>query len=383
VAPDQANKFSQRLVVKALNHIIFTDRTPDRFLRHILFWIGQLIFWSIIEAEFLHSKIEYLVSSLRINGYFLPDIFYTYFVSYYLVNRFLAKGRRRQFIVALLTVTVLTYFLFLSLSVWDYSMMDAPRDVRVRVMMLSIYFPTHSSPAICVMFLSVRFLKHYHQKNEESRMLISEYTRSQLGQLTAQIHPHFLFNTLSNIHSFAMTKPEVASELVSKLSDTMKYLIYECEAPCVDLGKELKMIGDYTSLQRVRYSNALSMHINITGDYRDKKIAPLFLVPLIENAFKHGTGQVFEDPWIELDINIEQSSLLMRLSNSKPPMPVAAGFRSGIGLNNVRKRLELIYPGSHRLNISSTGTSFQVEIELPLQATADSELINSEELFSY
>jgi hypothetical protein len=336
-----------------------------------------------MEAEFLNSNIEYLTSALRINGYYLPDIFYTYFVSYYLVNKFLAKGHHRQFIVALLTVTVLTYFLFLLLSVWDYSMMDAPRDVRARVMMLSIYFPTHGPPVSCAMFLSLRFLKHYHRKNEESKMLISENIRSQLGQLKAQINPHFLFNTLSNIHSFAMTKPEVANELVSRLSNTMQYLIYECEATYVDLGKELRMIGDYTSLQRIRYSNALSMRINITGNSRNKKIAPLFLVPLIENAFKHGTSQMLENPWIILDIVIKDSTLLMQLSNSKPIIPVVARFRSGIGLNNVRKRLELIYPASHHLDISSTDGSFRVEIEFPLHITTEDAKLNSEKSFSY
>ena len=214
-------------------------------------------------------------------------------------------------------------------------------------------------------------------------MLISENTRSQLGQLKAQIHPHFLFNTLSNIHSFAMTKPEVAGELVSKLSDTMKYMIYECEATHVDLGKELKMIGDYTTLQSVRYSNALKMRINITGDCRDKKIAPLFLVPLIENAFKHGTSQVLNDPWIDVDITIKHSSLLMYLSNSKPAVAVAAGFRSGIGLNNVRKRLELIYPGDHQFNITSTDNSFSVEIEFPILNVAEAATVDSDKSFTF
>ena len=372
--------------MKNLHDIIFTDRFPDKLLRHVLFWIGQFLFWAIMTASFFTnmSKLQYLGNDLRLHTYFLPDIFYTYVVSYYLVNRFLARGRKTQFVIALISVTLCTYVLFLLLRLRDYNMFDAPGDVKLQVIWTyTIKFTSLGPPVICAMFLSLKFLKNYHRKTEENKMLISENTRSQLGQLKAQIHPHFLFNTLSNIHSFAMTKPEVASELVSKLSDTMKYMIYECEATHVDLGKELKMIGDYTTLQSVRYSNALKMRININGDCRNKKIAPLFLVPLIENAFKHGTSQVLNDPWINVDITIKHSSLLMHLSNSKPSVAVAAGFRSGIGLNNVRKRLELIYPGDHRFNITSTDNSFSVEIEFPLLNVAEAEAVNSDKSYTF
>ncbi|MHA4847334.1 sensor histidine kinase [Flavitalea antarctica] len=338
-----------------------------------------------MEAEFLDTitTMEYHGTRLRLRGYFLPDICYTYFVSYYLVNRFLVRGRRQQFIFALITVTLLTYFVYLFLWVWDYSLMNTARDVWVWAIIWSTYFPYFGPPMICLMFLSFKFFKHYHRKIEESKMLISENIRSQLGQLKTQIHPHFLFNTLSNIHSFAINKPELARELVSKLADTMKYLIYECEATYVDLPNELKMIEDYVSLQRVRYSNALSISMNISGDCREKKIAPLFLVPLLENAFKHGTSQMLQDPWIILNININDSSLLMQLSNSKPFVPVATGFRSGIGLNNVRKRLELIYPANHRLDISSTHDSFCVEIEIPIHTTTEDTMLNPEATFAY
>ncbi|HTF29501.1 MAG TPA: histidine kinase [Flavitalea sp.] len=372
--------------MKNLHDIIFTDRFPDKLLRHILFWIGQFLFWAIMTASFFinMSKLQYLANDLRLHTFFLPDIFYTYVVSYYLVNRFLAKGRNTQFVVALISVTLFTYVLFLLLRLRDYNMFDAPGDVMLRIIWTyTIKFTSLGPPVICAMFLSLKFLKNYHRKTEENKMLISENTRSQLGQLKAQIHPHFLFNTLSNIHSFAMTKPEVAGELVSKLSDTMKYMIYECEATHVDLGKELKMIGDYTTLQSVRYSNALKMRINITGDCRDKKIAPLFLVPLIENAFKHGTSQVLNDPWIDVDITIKHSSLLMHLSNCKPSVALAAGFRSGIGLNNVRKRLELIYPGDHRFNITSTDNSFSVEIEFPILNVAEAAAVDSDKSFTF
>ncbi|RYY26230.1 MAG: hypothetical protein EOO04_10940 [Chitinophagaceae bacterium] len=350
-------------------YIIFTDRIPDKLIRHLLFWVGQFIFWAFMAAGFYinSGKIAFLAQDLRLHSYFLPDIFYTYFVSYFLVRRYLLKGRTKRFTGMLVAVTLVTYVLFLFLRMLDYNMLFAGREAQLHLMwMYTIKFTSLGPPVICAMFLSLKFLKNYYRKTEETKQLISENTQSQLGQLKAQIHPHFLFNTLSNIHSFALSKSPVAGELVSKLSDTMKYMIYECEAPLVDLGKELKMIQDYMTLQSVRYSNALNMSVDITGTTRNKKIAPLFLIPLVENAFKHGTSQVLKDPWISLDILINDTALIMRLSNSKPNTELRTEFKSGIGLNNVRKRLELIYPEVHRLWINSDDNSYEVEIELPV-----------------
>ena len=364
-------------------HIIFTDRFPDKLLRHLLFWLGQFIFWAFMAAGFYinSGKLEFLINDLRLHTYFLPDIFYCYFVTYFLVRRYLLKGRVARFIFLLAAVTLVTYVLFLFLRLYDYNMLKASREAQLHLMwMYTIKFTSLGPPVICAMFLSLKFLKNYYRKTEETKQLISENTQSQLGQLKAQIHPHFLFNTLSNIHSFALSKSPVASELVSKLSDTMQYMIYECEAPLVDLGKELKMIQDYMALQSVRYSNALHISVKISGTTRNKKIAPLFLIPLVENAFKHGTSQVLEDPWISLNVAVDDTSLIMILSNSKPDADIRAGFKSGIGLNNVRKRLELLYPEAHRLLITSGDDSYQVEIELPVVMVTQTLRVTAEPL---
>ncbi len=352
-----------------LHHIIFTERFPDKLVRHALFWVGQFLFWAFMAAGFYlnSSKLVFLKNDLRLHTWFLPDICYCYIVTYVLVPGFLLKGRPARFVLALVGVTLVTYLLFLFFRLIDYDMLFAARDAQLHLLWLyTIKFTSLGPPVICAMFLSLKFLKNYYRKTEETKQLIAENTQSQLGQLKAQIHPHFLFNTLSNIHSFAMSKSPIALELISKLSDTMKYMIYECEAPLVDLGKELKMIGDYMALQSVRYSNALNITMNITGATRNRRIAPLFLIPLVENAFKHGTSQVLKDPWISLDIAVSEHSLVMNLSNSKPHTETKDPFKSGIGLSNVRKRLELLYPGCHRLVINVTEHRYEVEIELPL-----------------
>jgi uncharacterized membrane protein (DUF485 family) len=353
-----------------LRYIAFTDTFPGRLIRHILFWLGQFMFWAIMTAGFFvnPAKSEYLSADLRLHTYFIPDICYTYLVSYYLVDKLLLQeNRRRVFAAALVAVTFLTYIIFLLLRLWDYNLFNAPVQMKLQLIWnYSLKFTSLGPPVICAMFLTLKFLKNFHRKSEENEQLIEENTRSQLGQLKAQIHPHFLFNTLSNIHSFAMTKSIIAEQLVSKLSDTMKYMIYECEAAYVDLEKEIRMIEDYIALQSVRYGNALDLRIRITGSTTGKKIAPLFLIPLLENAFKHGTSQVLEYPWIDLDITITDSTISMRLANSKPLIPVDPGFRSGIGLQNVRKRLHLMYHERYRFDTVASEETFVINIEFPL-----------------
>jgi sensor histidine kinase YesM len=329
------------------------------------------------------SKLEYLEGDLRLHTYFIPDIIYTYVVSYYLVNRYLMKEQVRRFVIVLVMFTLLTYVSFLLLRIWDYNLLKASGKAKGQLLWTyTMKFATLGPPVICAMFLSLKFLKQYHRKTEENKLLISENTKSQLGQLKAQIHPHFLFNTLSNIHSFAISAPLVAGELVSKLSDTMKYMIYECEAVHVDVQKELKMIKDYMALQSVRYGNALKMNVHIKGDPHHKKVTPLFLIPLIENAFKHGTSQVLNDPWINVDIEIKQSSLVMHLTNSTPVLQVSPRFKSGIGLNNVRKRLELIHPLDHTFKVYSTDQMFSVEIEIPLYPNTEEIRVMSKSSYS-
>lgn len=355
--------------MRNLQDIILTNRFPDRLLRHFLFWAGQFVFWAFAVSGFFvaGTTLDYLKGDLRLHSFFIPDILYTYTVSYYLVDRVLAKNNVAKFVVGFVLLTLVTYVTFLLLRFADYNLFGAPREKVLHVIWIySMKFCSLGPPVICAMFLSLRFLKSYHKKMEESKVLVSENNQSQLGLLKAQIHPHFLFNTLSNIHSFTITKTSVASELVSKLSATLRYMIYDCEAPLVCLEKELSMIKDYTELERVRYSDALSMKVAIEGDLKGKMIAPLFLIPLVENAFKHGTSQVLKNPWIDLKIVVTDLFLFMDLSNSKPQETLRINDKSGIGLANVWKRLKLIYPDEHSLVIQSGTDSFMIQIKLPL-----------------
>ncbi|MEO8109637.1 MAG: histidine kinase [Ginsengibacter sp.] len=210
-------------------------------------------------------------------------------------------------------------------------------------------------------------LKSWYLKEEEKQILITANANAEIQLLKAQIHPHFLFNTLNNIYSFTLDKSPVAGDMVLQLSDMMRYMINDCDTPFVPLSKELKMMSDYIALEKVRYGNRLDLQIAITGETANKQITPLLMIPFLENCFKHGTSKMLRDAWIKVFIQADENVLHFTLANSKPADEFVNG-KGGIGLNNVKKRLGLIYGADHLLTIESSINTFTVNMQIPLRA---------------
>jgi LytS/YehU family sensor histidine kinase len=226
-------------------------------------------------------------------------------------------------------------------------------------------------PAVIGFALVIKFLKHWHQKQEETEQLIREKISSELQLLKAQVHPHFLFNTLNNIYSFILNGSDRAAEMILKLSDLLKYILNECSQPLVKLDKELKMVQDYIALEQIRYGDRLNLSLHIQGSGKDKMISPLLLIPFVENSFKHGTSRMLAHPWVRLDIEIGKNFLEFRLSNNKPENINVSQVKKGIGLANVKKRLMLLYPDTHSLIITETEMSFDVFMKVALHSPSE------------
>jgi LytS/YehU family sensor histidine kinase len=188
-----------------------------------------------------------------------------------------------------------------------------------------------------------------------------------LQLLKAQVHPHFLFNTLNNIYSHTQGVAPIAAQLVMGLSDMLRFMLYECNQPLVPLSKELTMIRDYITLEKIRYDEQFDIHLDIPTDTGDLHIAPLLLLPLVENCFKHGTSNMLEQPWLNLQIHLKENIMEMRLMNGKAKeKTLQPNF--GIGIENVRKRLQLLYPDKHVLKIMNEEEVFVVTLSLQLES---------------
>jgi len=214
---------------------------------------------------------------------------------------------------------------------------------------------------------AIKLMKYWYVKEQRNLQLQKENIAAQLQLLKAQVHPHFLFNTLNNIYSYTQKVSPTGSTLVMGLSDLLRYILHEGSKPAVPLDKELKMIEDYMLLEQIRYGDRLDINQELPAETNGLTIAPLLLLPFVENCFKHGTSQMLEQAWIRLAIDIDGNTLKMTLINAKVPVKDENKTDSGIGISNVRKRLELLYPGKHELTIREEEDVFIVKLTIELE----------------
>jgi LytS/YehU family sensor histidine kinase len=217
------------------------------------------------------------------------------------------------------------------------------------------------------MAAAIKLMKYWYLKEQRNLQLQKENSDAQLQLLKAQVHPHFLFNTLNNIYSHTQGNSPIASRLVMGLGDMLRYMLYECNQPLVPLSKELKMLQDYIILEKIRYGNSLEIQVDMPEDTSNLMIAPLLLLPFVENCFKHGASHMLERPWISLHLTIENKVMKMKLLNGKAANYQPIKSASGIGIGNVRKRLDLIYPEKYNLDVQNEEEIFIVNLKLSLE----------------
>ncbi len=188
--------------------------------------------------------------------------------------------------------------------------------------------------------------------------------------LKSQVNPHFLFNTLNGIYSMTLTRDARLPATVLQLSALMRYFLYESADEMVPLEKELSLLNNYISLQKIRLGSNLGVTVNIEGEVRDQKIAPLLLITFAENAFKHGDKNVENEDLLNIDVIVNGRQLEFGVTNRKGVVDdMETGEYGGIGLENVRRRLQLLYPRRHDLSIQDEGNIFKIKLKLDLDET--------------
>jgi LytS/YehU family sensor histidine kinase len=215
------------------------------------------------------------------------------------------------------------------------------------------------------LFLAVAFFSLLLRIRNRWQQSEKEKLTAELSYLKAQINPHFLFNSLNSIYSLALQKADSAPEAVQKLSSMMRYVLTDANNDFVPLQKELDHIRYYIELQRLRFGKDLPLNCTITGDEKNKKIAPLILISFIENAFKYGINAE-EDAEIKIEINVYEKSLGLFVSNNMVTVNVSEEEKSGIGLDNTKSRLGLVYPDAYELDIKETAKQYIVNLSIKL-----------------
>jgi two-component system LytT family sensor kinase len=339
-------------------------------MRHFLFWLA-VFFYHFIRISFFYPPGHLLenIKPVFIGALVWGTIFnmiFSYTIVYYLVPKLYIKKKYAFFVAGVLLLFAIVFLLailqgilnrHLSIAIGVTSPISFFKATAIRIL--------GNPPLICGVLLSLKKIKDWYLKQNENKILARENTNAELQLLKAQIHPHFLFNTLNNIYFFILSEPVKAEDLVAKLENILYYMINECNATHVPLDKEINMINDYFELEKIRYGDRLDVELKITGDYDNKTIAPLLMIPFIENSFKHGTSKMLRDPWIKLFIQADEEMLHFTLANNKP---AGALFdkKQGIGLSNVKKRLAILHPEKHYLTIEPTENTFTINMQIPV-----------------
>jgi sensor histidine kinase YesM len=198
--------------------------------------------------------------------------------------------------------------------------------------------------------------------------LEKEVIQLEFNFLKAQINPHFLFNTLNNLYSFAIRSPEKVADLLLKLADLMRYTLYETSEERVLLTKELSFLQSYVDLQRIRHDDHVSIRFIVEGTPTHQLIPPLILIVLVENAFKHGPESTAKASWVTIQLNINTNCLTLRVENSVTELKKTSP--AGLGLANIRKRLAYSYPGQHTLVVQEKPNQYSVRLTISLNEAA-------------
>lgn len=363
---------------------IFSDEPKYRIRRHLAFWV----FWWLFQA-FLYSfvsvdrtkpySLQLLISTGESLVYMLVHISLSYALMYFVLPRYLLKQK-----YVLTTIWVIVFFMMAAvlstilsatvvLKLREYFLGDDPITVFLRHktgenIHLSLLAGLRGGITIGGIAVSIKLMKHWYIKEQRNLQLQKENAEAQLQLLKAQVHPHFLFNTLNNIYSHTQNTAPVASKLVMGLSEMLRFILYECNQPLVPLSKELQMIRDYITLEKIRYDENLDVYIDLPADTRNLGIAPLLLLPFVENCFKHGTSNMIDQPWLSMHVQLlNDNKMHMKLMNGKAVDLQQKSSENGIGIQNVRKRLELLYPGKHGLVITDEADVFIVNCWLQLE----------------
>ena len=343
----------------------FLDRLYTILLKrpvyHGLFW---LVLYGIIILQGVSSGMplgETLVNE-TIHLFFLAILVYVNL--HYLIPNFLAKRAILYFLLVMIASALITPIMVL---VYYLLLVGEPLARGELVANQGNIFL--GNVFVTLLSTVLRVIMDWWRYQGEKQVLLTQSMQSELRFLKSQINPHFLFNTLNNLYALTLKKSDKAPEIVLKLSEIMRYMLYECNERRVYLSKEIQYMQNYLDLERLRQPEGTEIKTLVQGNVSDQMIAPLLFVPFLENAFKHGLNTAVQGKgFVHVTMLISGEDLEFKIENSKPEAaPKQHHPRSGgIGLVNVRQRLEILYPGAHDLYIEDDPDRYSVTMLLKL-----------------
>ena len=343
------------------NDFIFSSRY--RLWRHILYWSFHISIWAAFWV-YMEVPIPYERQLLYMTLWTPAFILFSYPLVYGAVPYLLLKGKLLAFFLTIVAWAGVGLYIdeaYRSYVIIPFQEALALDKAIPRGPIASCFLCMTTSAASPMV---IKFFKLWTIKQQAWMDAQQEKVIAQLQLLKAQLHPHFLFNTLNNIYAFASEKSPKTPEMILRLSSLLSYMLYECRGEEVLLEKEVEVMRNYIDLEKERYGDKIDVSVNIVGDLCDKYISPLLILPFLENAFKHGTSEQLGRPWMSLDISLKDNLLKCKVVNSKNEF--VPHHQNGVGIDNVKKRMEFLYHDKYDLKLSDEGDFFVVSLTLEL-----------------
>lgn len=340
---------------------IISFLTSRKIGQHLLFWLFSYVFLCFMEYLTTRGTFHSILLKQLINIAFYAIMVYGNI--YYLIPNFFREKRYQSyFLILVLYVLIITpiFSFFLYIAAFD----DPFQKAELLKLKNYYYFFNLFIIGASTVFV---IIKDWILQKREKRELENRNMQTELNFLKSQINPHFLFNTLNSLYALTLKKDDKAPDVVVKLSEMMRYMLYECNEKYVPLEKELNYLHNYIDLEQLRQPDRVQIKMTVKGDPSDLEIAPLILISFLENAFKHGVSRSIGKAHVNVCIAIKDKNLNLEIENSKPKQKTdQLKEPGGIGLQNTKKRLDLIYGGRHVLIIEENSEIFTVDLSINL-----------------
>ncbi|GAB3999679.1 histidine kinase [Spirosoma daeguense] len=342
--------------------IPLTNRTTS-----VKYALVHTAYWILITGFFLYEKryllykagLPYFAACVIIRVVLLIAI--AYLNIHYFLPRYLLTGRYWRYF-GLVLLSILGYLLVQAF--YDfllYGFVVAPTLNHDWVETLSYNF--FSTLWYLGLMVPLKLSIDWYEQQRTLQKIAVEKLQAEVNFLRSQVNPHFLFNILNNLYALTLKKSDLAPDMVLKLSEMMEYMLYDSDDAKVPLEKEIGYLQNYIELEKIRCGDHSDIALQINGKPNGQEIAPLLLLPLVENAFKHGVGRQTGNSWLHGTLTLNPTAIEMTVENNKPDT-LAKAQKGGIGLANLRKRLELLYPGRYSLQTEERSDTYRAALSI-------------------
>ncbi len=347
-----------------------------RILLHIAFWLAYALYDGYLSTPWSGTTFANMGFWERISLGYRAELVLLMFkipAAYFVLYRLLPAGFRRekwwllagQILAVAAVVTVINRETWLRVIYpYVYGIIEERKFGTVAVEVSRWLYSSFDILMLLAMASALKLFRLRLQSAERERQLSEEKLQSELQFLRSQTNPHFLFNTLNNLYHLARKQSKTTPDAILKLSDLLRFMLYECTTPRIRLAQEIKVIRDYLELERLRYGERLDLEFTVETDDENQPIAPLLLLPFVENAFKHGASESRGETWLKIALTAKNGILDFRVLNAKDSSESVNA--EGIGLKNVKRQLELIYP-EYDLVLENRGESFLAHLKMILK----------------